>query len=478
MNTKLSGWLRKDIRLNVPLLKHSTPSSFVRKAGKVFQVLLLLVLCAFGVWRVLLYRDVHGQLARIRAAGLPASGDELNLWCRSVSDAQNGALVLTQAFALLNSFPDNRAKEVGDPSLLARTNAWSPRTRALAKDYVQTNAAALARAQEGLRLSHFCYPVDFSYGPESQLSHLSKLKELARVAGLQAALDAEDGHASQWSEMVSLQLKLASTLNEEPAVISHLARAAIIRLAVKTTERSLASVGPSAEECQKLQAAFRQVGETNLLPQALIGERAILIPVFRLSYAEIKSFSREEEPGSSPRQPQRYSGKPMPLLWLTGFFERDLSFYLETMDKSIAMAALPQPQNLAMTNYLEAASWSAHRRACLLSEMLLPSLSRLAVREASTQALSDLAVNALAVERFCQRQGRLPGSLGKLTPEFLDSVPADPFNGAPLRYRGLSPGYVIYSVGADGHDDGGREPPERKKVTDSASYDITFTVDR
>jgi hypothetical protein len=65
-----------------------------------------------------------------------------------------------------------------------------------------------------------------------------------------------------------------------------------------------------------------------------------------------------------------------------------------------------------------------------------------------------------------------------LTPEFLDAVPTDPFDGAPLRYRLLPRGYEIYSVGADGHDDGGREPPEPKYFTDPSSYDITFIVER
>jgi hypothetical protein len=33
-------------------------------------------------------------------------------------------------------------------------------------------------------------------------------------------------------------------------------------------------------------------------------------------------------------------------------------------------------------------------------------------------------------------------------------------------------------VDADGHDDGGREPPENKKFADKTSYDITFIVER
>jgi type II secretory pathway pseudopilin PulG len=174
----------------------------------------------------------------------------------------------------------------------------------------------------------------------------------------------------------------------------------------------------------------------------------------------------------------RYSGKPAWFLSLTGFEERDLNFYLQTMDKSISLAALPPPESLTFSNYLESVSAVAGRRFYILSGMLLPSLSRVVVREATTQANLRLATTALAVERFRLARGRLPEGLGELAPQFLDAVPTDPFDGAPLRYRRLARGYMIYSVDADGHDDGGREPPQRKESGDKSTYDITFIVER
>ncbi len=100
------------------------------------------------------------------------------------------------------------------------------------------------------------------------------------------------------------------------------------------------------------------------------------------------------------------------------------------------------------------------------------------MHEATSQAFSGMVTTALAVERFRLDRGRLPGQLQELTPQFLEAIPMDPFDGAPLRYRRLDRGYVIYSVGADGHDDRGREPPEHRKLSDKTSYDLTFTVER
>jgi hypothetical protein len=462
----------------MPPRKRAAPSPLLRRIWRVFGILILLAFCMFAFWRVRLYRDVNSRFARIRAAGFAISGAELNAWRAPVPDAENGALVLTQAFALFRTFPDRRSNEVAQFNILSRTNEWSADTRGLVEAYVQTNAPALARVREGLLLSRFRYPVDFSYWPETPMPHLGALKDMAHIAALEAALDAEEGRAGEWPELVELQLKIASTLDDEPTVISYLVRNAIIRMAVQATERSLNRANPGDEACKKLQSAFAHAGETNLLPRAFVGERALKIPIFRMSWKEIQSFEQEDEPTGQPRKLLQYSGKPMIFLFITGFFERDLDFYLQTMEKSISLAALPFPRSLTLTNYLESANNVAQSNFYIYSEMFLPSYVRLIVREASTQALIKLAATALAVECFRLDRGRLPIDLRELTPRFLDVVPMDPFDGAPLRYRRLARGYVIYSVGADGHDDGGREPPEIKKTTDKTTYDLTFVVER
>jgi hypothetical protein len=235
-------------------------------------------------------------------------------------------------------------------------------------------------------------------------------------------------------------------------------------------------VTPGDQACQKLQAAFARAGQTNLLPMALVGERAIMIPAFRLNLDELEQFGKDGETGGDPGKPRRLSGAPPALLSLTGFFERDLAYYLQTMDTFISLAALPPPQSLAHVNDPTSAAEIAKKRFYIMSTMLLPGLGQAIRREAAAQANIRLATTALAVERFRLNQRRLPEDLKELTPRFLDAVPTDPFDGAPLRYRRLDRGYVIYSVGEDGRDDGGREPPEHKKANDRSSYDLIFVV--
>jgi hypothetical protein len=273
-------------------------------------------------------------------------------------------------------------------------------------------------------------------------------------------------------------LKLAGSLDGEPNVFSRLMRNSIIRMAAGATERSFNRVSPSAEACRRLAAAFTRAGATNGLPLAFVGERAQMIPLFRMSLKEMQSDTQNDGSPSESEEPHRYLGQPAFVLSLTGLEERDLDFYLQTMDKSISLAALPPPSSLELTNYLDEADKIAENKWEIFSMMLLDPISRAVVSEASTQAFIRLATTALALERFRLEQGQLPADLKELTPQFLDAMPMDPFDGAPLRYRRLARGYVVYSVGADGHDDGGREPPEIKKITDKTTYDLTFVVER
>jgi hypothetical protein len=78
----------------------------------------------------------------------------------------------------------------------------------------------------------------------------------------------------------------------------------------------------------------------------------------------------------------------------------------------------------------------------------IPALARIAARNSVADA-------GLGVERFRLRHNRLPDNLDALVPDLLPEVPTDPFTGQPIRYRIVSGGFVVYSVGEDRVDNGG-----------------------
>lgn len=95
-------------------------------------------------------------------------------------------------------------------------------------------------------------------------------------------------------------------------------------------------------------------------------------------------------------------------------------------------------------------------------------------------ALGQLAV-ALAIQAWRAEHSDPPPGLSALVPEYLAEIPVDPFTPRrPLCYRpGRQP--VVYSVGPDGEDDGGRpvreylrEEPHRAQVQADSSGDFVL----
>jgi hypothetical protein len=189
----------------------------------------------------------------------------------------------------------------------------------------------------------------------------------------------------------------------------------------------------------------------------LVGERADYIPWFRLSFLQPTGFAERVGP---------------PVIRSIGIFERDLQFYLDVFDTNLVLARVGPPETLKLcainTNLIGLARTNRFR----LSSMLLQGLPRLPQKDAVAYAYSRFAQTALAIERFRSTYGRVPEHLSELVPEFLPSVLIDPFDGQPLRFHALPKGYVIYSIDADGQDNGGKEHPHhiQNMVTNSVRF--------
>ncbi|HVC99242.1 MAG TPA: hypothetical protein VND64_36595 [Pirellulales bacterium] len=71
-------------------------------------------------------------------------------------------------------------------------------------------------------------------------------------------------------------------------------------------------------------------------------------------------------------------------------------------------------------------------------------------------ATLKLLICELALAQYIADHGGPPKDLADLVPRYLPEVPEDPFSGRPLVYRTEPTGYVLYSVGQNGLDDGGQ----------------------
>jgi hypothetical protein len=126
---------------------------------------------------------------------------------------------------------------------------------------------------------------------------------------------------------------------------------------------------------------------------------------------------------------------------------------LEYLTKLVAIAKLPLEEQKPRLQALEAGLPGQPK----LVPLLVSGASKMPESFQRYQAEVRCAVVMLAVERYRLKHQRSPDTLEALVAErFLARVPTDPYDGVPLRFVRVADGVVIYSVGPDGNDDGGK----------------------
>jgi hypothetical protein len=86
-----------------------------------------------------------------------------------------------------------------------------------------------------------------------------------------------------------------------------------------------------------------------------------------------------------------------------------------------------------------------------------------ATKQAASRSTATrrLLMLELALRQYQLEQGARPDRLESLVPSYISHIPIDPYDAQhrPLRYVPTVGGFLLYSVGYDGDDDGGRPSP-------------------
>jgi hypothetical protein len=96
----------------------------------------------------------------------------------------------------------------------------------------------------------------------------------------------------------------------------------------------------------------------------------------------------------------------------------------------------------------------------LIIILAMPALYRVQNASDRIQQTQNNLHLAFALARYRCVHGNYPKSLDALAPKYLPRIPQDIFSGKPLIYRPSETGYLLYSVGPNGKDDGGRGPDD------------------
>jgi len=301
------------------------------------------------------------------------------------------------------------------------------------------------------------YVLDYAQGRMMPLPHLSGIRWNVRVLHMDAVYAAFKKDPDRAYKALNAAMAVTRIVWSEPVLVNQLVRSACVGIIFDTMREVLGRVALNETQLARIQEWFASVYVPDAYVNSLVTERVFGIMAYKnpvLLAKDDEDWAREE-----------YAAPIIEVATALGLYVREWDRYFTGIDKLITALHLPYAEAKAVCDRfsdrplwrpLDGSRRHHHHRAPLpgLSRELV-SFARLPDTLGRDQARSSIGVTAMALERYGLAAGTFPETLQVLVPEYLAAVPEDPFDRQPLRYQCKGQGYLVYSIGINGVDDGG-----------------------
>lgn len=382
------------------------------------------------------------ELASAKAQGLPTSMADLQKPLPP-SD-QNAAFLYTQLRLLLKAHPFTPQEEKAvtlAPGTMPSQTQWPQIAAVLHKraDVMRLVHQAAARPQCVFRRDWTkADPADILF-PE-----LATVRESARLLEVESLLMAHQGKRQQAVQNQALGFNIARHAASDPTLISYLVGVAVDAITLDGMKRILYLTGPDAATADAVRSVITRDWKPLSLSSALKTE-------FAFNLGEI-AFLRKAGPaglGTVSGGGVSVSTHEINTGTWNALLDYNSVFMMREMERAIQAADRSYPEAKPSLDQFEAECTDKRHSARFLSAILAPSVSAVAGKRALLQAIVNIDLAGADVLIQDAHTGH--------PPDTLPSPASDPFTGKPLQYRREgAAGFVIYSVGADGHFDGGK----------------------
>jgi len=430
----------------------------MKRWGKVVIAAAVLCIGAYFAMKLQALKEARSMLEAARQRGEPVTCEEFEAWLPDLPEAENGAEVYRRALDALHIREEEedlleRVRSarfaVGDPS----GASLPPEAAAQIESALAENAEALALFHEAAGYEQCRYVTDYSEGPYSDVDFPWKaMRHASRLLMQRVVWAAERDDLDTAIAALLDQAALARSLEWDPATSTWGARLVALRFSLWGTAYLVQRHVLAEEQLRDLNTAIGALECKDHLSRVLLFERISVVHALSDSG---NAFTRRW---------------PLRRVWKKRSRGKSISYplalcgYLEAAEKCLAASRKALPEGLRDVEALREGRGILRRSlleghfAYSLDDTVVGSLFLRFCLEAHTVAEVRCVYTAIAIERYRNEHGALPEALDALVPAFLDEVPIDPFDGAPLRYERLPVGYKVYTISYNGIDDGG-EPP-------------------
>lgn len=445
--------------LSTEAASQTKPSWFVRFivwAGLFIIFALFAAIIAFAafVWH---FRSQHfGALDRtrtlvteIRAAGEPMTIAELRVSHKVPPDVLDSTTAWTHAMATFDAQELKSRLEVVMPAgqaigtAIALDEEHSAKAKDLLSEYRPTlDAASLAAATEGeCRL-----PFDSKDYFNSSTNNAMSIRSLGHLLALEARMTIAARDTDGAIASLTSLFALSEAVKHQPSMTEQGARLNMLKRGFEESNYLLSNLKLNRDQLQSLTTLVETCDLSQNLTVGLIGERAMMYEFFLESTPPgAVQFGRgpptDREPGLA----------------------HDCEYYLDYTTRLIAASRIDFPIALDMAEAIEvdfhraASEWGPIKKRQITQTPQDFDLRVLEFRaQGRTLVLREAVRVLIALRLYELDKGNFPSSLDQLVPDFLPNIPIDPFDGNAIRAKFEADEIVVYSVGPDRIDNGGR----------------------
>ena len=428
----------------------------LKRHGTLIWVLGILVLlfCAFVLFRVAGAQKVENEMQAIRDAGFPDSVAALDAWYEPVADpTQNAALEILAALTAMQANADFLAAE---KIVEKRKISWdgneaiSDEERAEYYAFADAGAADLDALRLAAKLSQSRYPVDLKKGFVALLPHLSPLRNGARALKYDAKAAMLRGDYDRACQSTLAIFQLSLTLKDEPLLISGLVRIVIDAIGVETLQCLVRQHALSDEQRRAFVDALAKCESYPVMRRAIIGEICACDDIFRNHTSYGSSLGMLGGSGVPSAGEKLLLG----LYGASGLKDLDHAFLLNFL-MGFQKAAAEQDPTVRLTKIraIGPIGRKTIPRHHLISGMILPAVDKSLEKES----------NWLAMLRTARQSLDDVGSASLI----------DPYTGLPLNSIKTKDGIsVVYSIGANLTDDGGTYDPKKRRDRGDVIFEV------
>ncbi len=326
---------------------------------------------------------------------------------------------------------------------------------------VDKHSASLAQLARARSLTHQNPPAGFNlrdHWDREEPAWLGDFRKLGSLVVLQALTAAEEQRPADAITSVQDLLRMAWSLEELPWPIAQEVRQDLVNQAARTTAVIVTRSRFTDSQLAFIQDGFARVPDQPALRHALTGLVALGVGETRGGYAGMEAVLG----GSQYQIPSE--GMPLHVLaalhFAAGLHLRDRVLLIDRLHRIAAASDRDDDDAVEKAMDLEGLLQQLNNARVPglrpLTISVLSGVTPLRVSHCESMAYARAARLICAIERHrLAHENELPDNLTTIDPALLPSMPADPFDGCPMRYRRLWDGYVVYSVGQNGVDDSG-----------------------